>query len=205
MIVLKDGSLPQVWQEYRGLKKLLTEEDRYAQMWGDRKQEFHWVNDIEYWYGPNQSKSLTLHMVVCDESWEVIDGKTGQRAEKHLRHVWISDLPFRKETVHTRCNLGGRHRWAIEEGFLVEKRQGYCYEHCYAYDWQAMRGYHFLMRIGHLLNVLAQFSTKLVKAFKEKGPQGFIEFVRTTLSGLWLDSSEVQRRLRLPFQLRLLL
>ena len=95
---------------------------------------------------------------------------------------------------------GGRLRKAE-----VEKRQGYNYEHCYAYDWNAMRGYHFLMRIGHLLNVLAQFSTKLVKAFKEKGPQGFIEFVRTTLSGLWLDSSEAQRRLRPPFQLRLLL
>ena len=88
---------------------------------------------------------------------------------------------------------------------FYKKRQGYNYEHCYAYDWNAMRGYHYLIRIGHLLNVLAAYSVKLIEAFKEKGPEGVIEFIRTTLSGLWLDSSEVQSRLERPFQLRLVL
>ena len=205
MIVLRDGNLPYVWEEYRGLKRMLTDEDRLSQVWGDRKQDFHWVNDIEYFYGTGGRKSLILHMVVCDESWEEIDEITGEVVKRHLRYVWVSDLPFCRKKVHKRCNLGGRHRWAIEEGFLVEKRQGYNYEHCYAYDWNAMRGYHYLMRIGHLLNVLAAFSVKLVTVFKEKGPQGFIEFVRTTLSGLWLDSMEVQRLFSRPFQLRLVL
>ena len=68
-----------------------------------------------------------------------------------------------------------------------------------------MRGYHYLMRIGHLLNVLAEYSAKLVAAFKEKGPQGVIEFIRTTLSGLWLESAQVRRLLSRPFQLRLIL
>jgi len=31
--------------------------------------------------------------------------------------------------VHTRCNLGARYRWGIEGAFLVEKHQGYSYEH----------------------------------------------------------------------------
>ncbi len=66
-----------------------------------------------------------------------------------------------------------------------------------------MRGYHYLMRIGHLLNVLAAFSSKLAQIVKEKGLQGFIRFVRQTLSGRWLEGPEVQRRLRQPFQLRL--
>ena len=44
----------------------------------------------------------------------------------------------------------------------MEKHQGYNYEHCYAYDWNVMRGYHYLMRIGHLLNVLAALSVKIV-------------------------------------------
>lgn len=65
-----------------------------------------------------------------------------------------------------------------------------------------MMGYHYLMRIGDLLNVLAAFSSKLIKIVKEKGLQGFIRFVRQTLSGRWLECPEVQRRLRLPFQLR---
>jgi len=169
LIVLQDGSLPQVWEEYRGLKRLLTEEERHLQIWGDRRQQFHWVNDVQYGWGPNERKTLILHLVVCEESWEEVD-ETGQVVQRHSRYAWISDLPFCKKTVHKRCNLGARHRWAIEEGILVEKHQGYNYEHCYAYDWNAMRGYHYLLRIGHLLNVLAAFSVKLVKVFKEKGP-----------------------------------
>lgn len=35
--------------------------------------------------------------------------------------------------------------------------------------------------------VLAAFSAKLTTVFKEKILPGFIEFVRTILSGLWLD------------------
>ncbi len=41
-----------------------------------------------------------------------------------------------------------------EAGILVEKHQGYQYEHCFSYDWKVMCGYHYLMRLGHALNVL---------------------------------------------------
>ncbi len=57
-----------------------------------------------------------------------------------------------------------------------------------------MRGYHYLMRIGHLLNVPAAFSSKLIKIVKEKGLQGFIRFVRQTLSGRWRNSFFPARR-----------
>ena len=67
-----------------------------------------------------------------------------------------------------------------------------------------MRGYHYLMRIGHLLNVLASFSSKLIRAFKERGPRGFIAWVSGTLSGRWLDLAKLQPRLVAAFQLRLL-
>jgi hypothetical protein len=203
LIVLQDGSLPQVWEEYRGLKRLLSNEEQHLQLWGDRRQQFHWVNDIQYGWGPNERKTLTVHLAVCEEGWKEVD-ENAKVVKHHGRYAWISDLPFSKNTIHQRCNLGARHRWTIEEGILVEKHQGYHYEHCYAYNWNAMRGYHYLMRIGHLLNVLAACSVKLVKLVKERGPQGFIEFVRGTLSGLWLESEEVGRRLSEPFQVRLL-
>ena len=38
MIVLQDGCLPQVWQEYQGLKRLLSQEDRLSQRWADRQR-----------------------------------------------------------------------------------------------------------------------------------------------------------------------
>jgi len=203
MIVLQDASLPQVWQEYQGLSKLLGTEDRLKQRWADRDQSFQLLNDIDYRYGDNAKKRLTMHLVVCQESWEELDAE-GKLVQRSSRWAWISDLPFSRRTVHVRCNLGGRHRWGIEEGFLVEKRQGYDYEHCYAEDWDAMRAYHYLMRIGHLLNVLAAFASTLVGAFKERGAQGFIAWVRGTLSGRWLEPAELKARLSAPYQLRLL-
>ncbi len=66
MIVLQDGSLPQVWEEYELLKKLLEKEDCLVMKWGDRIQHFHWINDIEYTYGPNGRKRQIVHVVVCE-------------------------------------------------------------------------------------------------------------------------------------------
>jgi hypothetical protein len=203
MIVLQDGSLPQLWQEYHGLRRLLNEKERLTHRWGDRKQSFELVNDLQYCWGENGKKRLTLHLVVCQESWEEVDER-GTRVTRSSTWAWISDRPFSQKTVHVRCNLGARHRWGIEEGFLVEKQQGYCYEHCYAENWNAMRGYHYLMRIGHLLNLLASFASTLIGAFKERGAQGFIEWLSGTLSGRWLDYATLQARLTAPFQLRLL-
>jgi hypothetical protein len=38
---------------------------------------------------------------------------------------------------------------------VVEKCQGYHYEHAFSYTWNAMKGYHYLMRLAHLVNALA--------------------------------------------------
>ena len=203
MIVLQDASLPQVWQEYEGLRRLLNEEERLTQCWGDRHQSFELVNDLQYCWGENEKKRLSIHLVVCQESWQEVD-EGGTLVKRSSKWAWISDRPFSRQTVHVRCNLGGRHRWGIEEGFLVEKQQGYCYEHCYAENWNAMRGYHYLMRIGHLLNLLASFASTLIGAFKERGAQGFIEWLGNTLSGRWLEYANLQARLTAPSRLRLL-
>ena len=204
MIVLQDGSLPQVWEEYGGLKKLLEPEDRHQMSWGCREQRFHWVNGIEYTYEVGgRKRSLKVHMVVCKESWKEIDTNTGDEVTKRARHVWLSSRPLSKENVHGRCNLAARHRWGIETGILIEKRCGYHYEHCFAYSWKAMKGYHYLMRIAHLLNVLAQHSAHLVKLVAELGAQGLIRFIRQTLSAPWLDHERVRRRLCRSRQLRL--
>ena len=118
-------------------------------------------------------------------------------------HAWISSRPLNRNNLHERCNLGARHRWGIEATILVEKHQGYHYEHVFALDWQAMKGYHYLMRLGHLFNILARFSSALAKSFKDLGVRGFIAFVYNTLTGPWLKPEEVEERLGRPFQLRL--
>jgi hypothetical protein len=203
MIVLQDKSLPSVWEEYEALKKLETK-NHFNMIWGNRRQRFEWVNDIEYCYGPNERKKQIVHVVVCKENWEEIAKDSAKVVTKKSRHAWISSKPLDKWNMHERCNLGARHRWGIESGILVEKRHGYQYERAFSYDWNAMKGYHYLMRLGHLINVLAQYSKRLVKMVRELGVRGFIHFIRETIGGPWLDPLWVQKYLAASFQLRLI-
>jgi len=203
MIVLQDKSLPSVWEEYEGLKKLETD-NHFYRTWGDRHQHFEWVNNIEYYYGANGMKRQIIHMVICNETWEEVAKDSAEIVTKQSRHVWISHKPLSKENLHERCNLCARHRWGIESGILVEKRHGYSYEHSFSYNWNAMKGYHYLMRLGHFINVLAVYSECLVDIVREFGVRGFIRFVRETLVGPWLTPSWVQERLGANFQLRLI-
>ena len=92
----------------------------------------------------------------------------------------------------------------MEGAFLVEKHQGYAYEHLFAKQYNAMKGYHYLMRMAHLLNTLARFSRELAELFSTLGVQAAIGFIRNTLTGPWLDPKEIAQRLGRPFRLRLL-
>ncbi|MCP5100212.1 MAG: DDE transposase family protein, partial [Chloroflexi bacterium] len=201
MIVLQDGSLSSVWEEYDGLIKLLPE-NRYQQKWANRRQRFRWVNDIEYYY--DRFKKQIVHVVVCEESWQEVEPDTGEVVTKTSRHAWISGQTLQSNNIHQRCNLAARHRWNIESEILVVKRHGYQYEHCFSYNWNAMKGYHYLMRLGLTLNVLAKYSECLIQIVREKGVRGFIKFVRNTISGPWLDAEWIKQRLAATYQLRLL-
>jgi DDE_Tnp_1-associated len=202
MIVLKDECLPSVWEEFRGLGQLQPKQHR-EQNWGNRKQHFRWVNGIEYRYGEHQRKRQILHVVVCQETWEEIALDSPQPMRKSSRHAWISSTALSRENVHERCNLGARHRWAIESNLLVEKHHGYQYEHCFSQNWNAMKGYHFLMRLGHLLNTLAHHTAPLARLVRSRGVRGLIQFLRETCSGPWLNAEQIRRLLAAPGQLRL--
>ena len=71
----------------------------------------------------------------------------------------------------------------------MEKRHGYQYEHIFSYNWNAMKGYHYLMRLGHLINILAIYSERLVKMLRELGVRGFIRFIRDMISGPYVRPS----------------
>jgi len=205
MIVLQDDSLPLVWEEIEGLKDQQPE-NHLRQNWGNRRQRFRWINDIDYRYAcprTGKQKRQMVHAVICEERWEEIAPQSTEVVRKTSRHVWLSADPLHKRTVHERCNLGARHRWGIESGILVEKHQGYQYEHCFSYDWKVMCGYHYLMRLGHALNVLARHSCALAKYVRELGVRGLIAFVRHTIAGPWIDAEDLRRIAAGPCQLRL--
>ena len=201
MIVLQNGSLPTVWEEIQGLRPLHPKNVQ-QRTWGNRHQGFWWINDICYETSPNGKTFLTLHVVGCDETWAVVN-EQGEIETKTASHVWLSSRPLKASNLHERCNLGARHRWGIESNFLVEKHQGYSYEHRFTTDWNAMKGYHFLMKIGHCLNALARFSEQMRQAFSTMGVRPLLRFIRETYAAPWLIPQQVRQRLARKFQLRL--
>jgi hypothetical protein len=52
MIVAKDGSIPSLMKEFESLAEL-EPANRHFRTWGNRKQRFKWINEIEYCYGAN--------------------------------------------------------------------------------------------------------------------------------------------------------
>jgi hypothetical protein len=201
MIVLKDNSLPSVWQDFDGLQRLEPEKQA-RRRWGNRRQRFRWVNDIEYRYGTNLRNKQIVHVVVCEEQWEEID-EEGNTVTKSSRHAWLSSEPLTSKNLHERCNLGARHRWGIEEAILVEKRHGYQYEHLFSFNWNAMKGYHYLMHIGHALNELARYADQLYEVVAAQGVRAFIKYIRDSLVHPWLDPEHLHERLNPEPQLRL--
>jgi hypothetical protein len=203
MIVLKDKSLPSVWEEAEGLMRLDTKgECRHERMWQGRRQMFRWVNGIEYEYVSGKGKILTINVVTCDETWEEID-KSGCEITKSARHSWISSSPINRKNVHELCNLAGRKRWLQENNILKEKHQGYHYEHIFSHNWNAMRGYHYLMHIARMLNEMALHSISLTEHVKEVGFQSFIRKFRAVMTYRELDSERLRRLAESPGQLRL--
>lgn len=202
MIVLKDKSLPAVWEEYYALRNFDdNKNNRYAQKWGNRRQNFSWVNDICYTYD-GIKKEQFVHVVVCEDEWEEID-ENALTVNKNKKFAWISSVPLTRFNVHQRCNLGARHRWGIENGgFLVEKKHGYQYEHTFSFNWNAMKGFHILMRIGHLINVLAQYSYLLNPLCIKKGAKAFIKFLDETLRFIKLDIDWIRDSLSKNYQVR---
>ena len=204
MIVLKEKSLSSLWREANALIGLDKEKANYWwQKWRGRKQSFRWVCNLEYEYGPvNRRKRLVVHVVLCEESWKVIDENNNFIIET-ARHAWISSEPVTKNNVHQLCNLIARKRWLQENTILKEKRQGYHYEHIFSHDFDAMRGYHYLMHIARMLNEMAFHSVSLTEHVKTVGFREFIKTFKETMIHTGLDKELLIRIAESPGRLRL--
>ena len=66
-----------------------------------------------------------------------------KKAFPPLPIVLLLDGLYPNGPIMERCRSD---RWGIEGAFLVEKHQGYAYEHAFAKNWNATKGYHYLAR-----------------------------------------------------------
>ena len=190
MLVFKEGSMKDVWREAMGLIKF-TPENILKRHCGGRNQVYRWINDLEYAYGNNGRSKEQLHVVICEETWEETSRITGKTELKSTRYAWLSGKEITKTNVETRCLKIGRYRWKIENNFLVMKHQGYYYEHCFSYNWNAMVGFHHLMKIGRFINVLLTHSELFEKKVTELGINGLLAFVFKAYTAKVLDLNRI--------------
>jgi len=164
-----------------------------------RKQSFYWENNIPWGY----EWELTLNLAACFEEYDGVNPKTGEIEKCYSEHAWISSIPANVDNLHELFNLGARKKELIEDSINTEKNRGYHYKHAFSYNWNALQGFHYLMRLGHAINAISEFTKKLKKVIKELGCSATLKLIKETLFSPWLPSTwYAEQTLKAP-QLRL--
>src|SRR3990167_525026 len=148
-----------------------------------RHQKFYWYNDVMCGDG----LTLKKHLVNCIEEWHEVDKITGDIVIKHSQHQWISSIKINIKNVYELCNLAARKLGLIEDSIHTEKHRGYHYEHAYSYNFNAMQGFHLLMRLAHTVNALSEFTKKLKKWIKAQGCSAILKLIKETIFNPWLS------------------
>ena len=108
---------------------------------------------------------------------------------------------FRK--IWDKDGIAARKRWLHENNILKEKHQGYRYEHIFSHDWDAMRGYHYIMHIARMLNEMALHSIYLTEHVKAVGVQAFIKKFQIAMTHRELNTERLSKVSESASQLRL--
>ena len=163
MIVLKDGGLPFVNQEFDGLCQL--EEHKHLTCWGNgTRQDFRWVDDIAYKDSSHGEHRLSVI--------ECLETKPSPRTatERTTRFKWVTNCKVRTGNVYELANNGGRIRWKLEnEGFNTQKNGGYGLEHAYTHNPISAKVFYYLLQLAHMMSQLMEKGSLLRQTF----PSGF--------------------------------
>jgi len=165
----------------------------------NRQQDFYWQTNITHGY----QEALKIHLVGCDEHYEVVNRKTGEIEKHHSTHTWISSIEPTSTNAYECFNEGARMKELIEDNMNTEKNRGYHYKHAFSYNWQAMQGFHYLMRLGHAINAISEFSKKLKKYIKSLGVNATLKLIKETLFNPWLPIEWYEQQTQTTPQLRL--
>ena len=164
----------------------------------EREQKFYWVNDVHY-------NGHAIHLVGCNENWKENAPELGKIIHQHSIHTWISSIPLSSYNLHVLCNDLARNRALIEDSNNSEKNRGYQYEHIFSYDWNAMQGFHYLMRVAHAINEISSFAKTVKKFIKNIGIKNTINRLLRIMANPWLDKIWIANELKKPIRLFLIL
>jgi hypothetical protein len=140
VLVLKEGRLSTVWQEFQTLLPLCPENRLEHQPQDGVHQVYRWIHDLTY--EDSEGRAWKFHAIVCEET---VNGET-------TTFAWITDLHVSKNTVVEVATKGGRHRWHLEnQGFNRQKNSGLNLEHAYCTNPELLKAYYYLMQIAHMI------------------------------------------------------
>ena len=153
IITFKEGSMPERYAESETLRKLQRRNRLISEKDGV-SQTFSWTKGLPV-------AEFTPDVIYCEET----EGGT----DECKRFVWLTDFNVNCANVVNLSNNGGRLRWKIEnEGFRVQKKNGYEMEHAYSRHENGMRIMYILLTIAHMISQLVAKGSllrSLVKTF----------------------------------------
>jgi hypothetical protein len=195
VIVLKEDSLPSVYQEFTALSRLQPEQKLKERIVKpvEIKRDFRWVNGIEYC--DSQRRQHLLNVLELQET------KLQAGQPQTTRFMWVTDLSINQGNVREIAQNGGRDRWKIEnQGFNAQKRGGFALERLYSHNYQSAKVFYFLLQIAHLFFQLMVAGNLFRKYF----PRGFgsLKNFAERLGEAWRNSLFHQQVFSLLDQLR---
>jgi hypothetical protein len=187
VVTFKEGSLPDLWQEFQALLKLQPAQKLAAQ-WPDKTRRlYRWVEHLPY--TDSQKRPWTLGAILCEE--------TSPDGEK-TTFAWLTNLALNRQSVMAIADQVGRLRVKIEnEGFNVQKNSGLNLEHVFSQNWDHAKAYYYLLQIGHLLLQLLHHNSLHQALAKQYGQRSVL--------ALWGALKKIPQRLLEAFRYFLLL
>lgn len=186
IITFKEGSAPAVFRDYEQLKAAGAKPHPHAQ--GDLSQTYWWVNGVDF-------SGHQVNVLECEE---------GAPGKEPRRFVWATDLPVEAANAAELGNQGGRLRWKIEnEGFNVQKNNGYELEHAYSEHEHAAKNFYLLLQIAHLIAQLVEKGLLAKRMAKTLGAlRNVARFLLEDLRRGTMAAAELGRLLETRIQIR---
>ena len=141
--------MPERYEEARSLAKIQNNHLKVNNR--DLEQSFSWVDKLPV-------AEFTPNVIFCREK---------KKGEEATNFTWLTNCTTSKRKVENLANKGGRLRWKIEnEGFNVQKNDGYEMEHPYSEHANGFRVFYIMLLIGHYLSQLI-LNGSLIKSLAE--------------------------------------
>jgi len=138
IITFKEGSMPERFGEALALARL-QEDNRFDVKKDKCTQSFQWVEQLPV-------AEFFPNVLFCREQPD---------EDEATLFVWLTNFELSTRKVDNVANKGGRLRWKIEnEGFNVQKNDGYEMEHPYSEHKNGFRIFYILLLIAHYITQL---------------------------------------------------